>query len=152
MVIHRLPIMVWTYSPITAPKSSLRSRPVQGRVVAYNDTIGRDVHGPGLEGNYIIIEPLNACYEQNGLAYRREGAVSEVVLGHLDPGFADPEHPFYLGIEKDMIVEIGMHIAYSDNSGNTNVGPHVHVTVSVHEPGQHKPKPVNPRSIFIDCP
>ncbi len=99
--------------------------PCDGVIERFVDNVPRNsniTNGGNPEGNYLRITPDHSFDRDGNLI---PGAALIVTLGHLDPGFSQD---FGIGVRRR--VTRGMRIARSDNTGSTNVGPHLHLQIT----------------------
>ena len=134
-----------------APSGTPIYSPVSGRVVTIIDGVPRDsnIETTGVEtGNQIAIEPDGAIIETGTMGLMVDGAVWSALLGHMDPGFSNPSG---LNIQENMCVEKGQLIGFSDNTGYTNIGPHLDITIHQRQTDHIAPQAIDPRLLFV-CP
>lgn len=138
-----------------APNGTVVRSPVDGVVKFVEDKIPRNHNiagdaGYSEIGNVIEIE-VEGWQESTEFGDQMvEGAAIRVIIDHLDPGFASYDHENFTGVHEGMVVEKGQILAFSDNTGRTNIEPHVHHMVKMYIPdtGVYV---VDPEKIS-DCP
>ncbi len=120
--------------------TQLRS-PVDGRVSSVTDGVPRDSNvgnNGSFAGNQIVII-VDGAYDSNGNAI--PGTINRVILDHLDPG---------IQVSQNQIVRAGDLLGQTDNTGNTNIGPHLHMEFQVYKQTPNGPQieSVNPRDLI----
>ncbi len=121
--------------------------PCDGYIRNISDGVPRDNNvgnGGSIVGNQLTIEPIDA-FEKDAAGNPMnavDGAIIRVILEHLDPGFSN-----MMGVEVGARVSKGQLIAYSDNTGNTNIGPHLHLGLRKSD-GSY----ADPKTIMSECP
>jgi murein DD-endopeptidase MepM/ murein hydrolase activator NlpD len=111
---------------LAAPNGTQICSPVSGRVRQVIDGIptGRNItQDPGFFiGNQIVIDVDDAWItDSHGNDVEiKDGAVTRIILDHLDLG---------VSVAQGQQIQRGDKIARSDNTGNTNIDPHLHITV-----------------------
>jgi murein DD-endopeptidase MepM/ murein hydrolase activator NlpD len=97
--------------------------PVNGVVTNITDGIERNVNVESdpnnFIGNQIVIE-LDGARENGELI---PGRIARVILDHLDEGLE-------VGLRQR--VSIGQSLGGTDNTGNTNIGPHLHMSFQIY--------------------
>jgi len=115
--------------------------PVNGRVVSITDGVPRGSNiqnGGNFIGNQIVIE-LDGAFDSDGNAI--PGTINQVILDHLDPGIL---------VENQQLIQTGEPLGRTDNTGNTSIGPHLHLEFKVYKVGPNGPyaESINPRHLI----